>query len=103
MFVLSTAHLRPETAEAADDFAANEAVTVGYESHPLNRVAYGYLFAAHGYPLVEDEDPDLPQDVIDCANYIGDEVYKGKSTPGTFYVLFDCDGPVVDELPTYEW
>lgn len=100
LVVLSTAHLQRDTAEAADDYAANQAEKDGYEGHPLNRVAYGYLFVACGYPYTLNED-DAPE-LADCANFVGSQLFK-KPTEEAYYLLFDCDGFTLDGLATYDW
>jgi len=100
LIMLSTAHLRRETAEDADAHAAEHADRDGYESHPLNRVAYGYLFCVCGYPYTHnDGDPD---ELEDCANYVGTRLFK-EPTDETFYILFDCDGFTMEGLPAYDW
>lgn len=100
LIVLSTAHLRRETAEAADEYANGPAAKDGYEGHPINRVAYGYLFVVCGYPYTHNEgDPD---ELEDCANYVGARLFKG-GTEEAYYIRFDCDGFEMEGLPTYDW
>lgn len=99
LVVLSTAHLRKETVDAANAFARDEAATAGHESHVINRVAYGYLFPVYGYPYSSDE--ETLEDLEACANYVGEKLNNGEASSGCYYILFDCDGFVMEGLPTY--
>lgn len=94
MAILSTAHLRYSTAEAAEN---DDGMS---ESKTLDCVSYGYLFCVLGYPY--EARPNEPEELAACANYVGKRLFSA-SHEGAFYIFFDRDGPEMEGLETYEW
>lgn len=84
IFVVSTAHLRRETAAAAD---------VGPVDHPLSVSPYGYY--CYAYPDAAFTSNTLPEDIR--------PVCAAAVAAGALHVRFDCDSAKHPDLPTYDW
>lgn len=83
LFVLSTAHLQRETAEAHNTYK---------EDGLLWPIPYGYLCWVW-------EPDDLSADLREVVNYLRQH-HRANSGD---YIRFDCDGPKLPGLTTYDW
>jgi hypothetical protein len=83
MLVLSTSHLTEFTCVVVLD---------NYDGPVWEKGEFGWFV----YANLEQLD-DLPEDLRQCVNYAQD---PGVSCD---WIMFDRDGPIVDELPTYDW
>ncbi len=87
--VISTAHLTEQTARYLDRTAAKDWPCVG---GPYGE--YGWLVYAHEINC--DVDPDaIPADLF--------AVMAWAREQDVHHILFDCDGPAVDDLPVHDW
>lgn len=90
MLVLSTAHVSESTADLINRIK-------GLSWGPAFESTYGWIF--HVSPLAEsgetDDPPGTPPE-IRAALHLA-RLHRCK------WLLFDSDGPVVEELQTYEW
>jgi hypothetical protein len=84
MLVLSTAHLTELTCNT---------LLPTWEGPAYEKVAYGWFV----YVNLEFLTNDMPEDLKQCTQY--------AQNPGVScdWIMFDRDGPTVDELPTYDW
>jgi hypothetical protein len=80
----SMAHLRPATRDALDE----------HDLAATMHGAYGCLVHVPDPDEIGDFDPPLPDDLLDVFN-----VARSKECE---FVLFDIDGSMLAELPTYE-
>lgn len=80
--VLSTAHLTPEIAAALD--AGTFSVQISWE----------YGWEAYAGEDITDDDLD-----VSCIN----AAFALAREHGCTWVVYDCDGPIVDALPIYSW
>jgi hypothetical protein len=78
MLVLSTAHIDPKTA---------------------NR--YGYDLGQGTLTYVSEE-ADWREDVL-AEHPTLRKPFDLAASLGATWIMFDCDGPVMDELPAYDW
>lgn len=86
MLDLSTAHLNPESVEALERHVEPDSpITVIGESE------YGWI--------VYVSEPDLVKEMPAVLAAILEDARRH----GCDYVRFDRDGPVEDDLPTFEW
>jgi hypothetical protein len=85
--VVSTAHLKQETAKAMDD--VDSAI-----SWTRDNVEYGYLVYVpnEGYA---DEDEDFPEEMR--------AVVKLARSLGCKWIRYDCDGPELDGFAKFDW
>jgi len=95
MLTLSTKHITPETAEL---------IEMDHESLPTcyRKGTVGYLIYVDKNYLYLDKDniirellPKVPDDLYDCM--------LAAYGAGCRWLCLDCNGPVDDELPVYEW
>lgn len=87
ILVLSTGHLSKETAEKFNSNQDN----AHWPDNLGVPIPYGYLIPAE----IETYEGDVAPEVKACAKYAHDQ--------GAVFVRFDCDGPAVDGLETFEW
>jgi len=90
LFVLSTAHLKRETAEAHNAYK---------EKGWLWPVPYGYicwLWDVEDCACVLDT---CPKEISEAASYFRQ---KHQADSGD-YIRFDCDGAEIPDLKTYLW
>jgi len=87
--VLSTSHIREETAKRLDLTPATAWPCAG---GPYG--SYGWFLYAHDENAGVGEDR-IPDDLFAVMTWV--------RTQGCDYLLLDCDGEEVDELPRYEW
>lgn len=90
MITISTAHIRKET---ADDLGSTMNTRyVGW----MQWFSY-YDKADYGWFIPTDyvEFEMLPKDLADCIRF--------ALRHGCDWLCLDCDGEIVDSLPTYEW
>lgn len=82
MLVLSTAHL---TEHACNVYLSDERAGVYAKGE------YGWFVYA---PSLLDED-EIPMSLLDCIEF--------ATAKGIDFIMFDCDGPNVSGLDTYDW
>jgi hypothetical protein len=84
MLVLSTRHLTEHT--------CNTILPV-WTGPAWEKTEYGWFV----YANIEDISAEPPEDLRQCIRY--------AQNPGVScdWIMFDRDGPTVDELPTYDW
>lgn len=80
MLTLSTGHL---TEEACNTYLATVI------SYPKSE--YGWFI----YVNTADELEDPPLSLLDCIGFAEEH--------GCDWIMFDCDGPIMEGLTTYEW
>ena len=85
--VLSTSHLAKSTAERFEKHKPGDADCI--DGYMTDWSIYGWIFYCH------DNDDTTPPELLRCAEF--------ARQAGCRYIQFDCDGPTVDELPTFEW
>ena len=81
---ISTAHIRPQTAQWID-----------YENNNLifyNKDEYGWFFHINKNML---NDKNIPEDLMNVFKFVCDIGYE--------WLCLDSDGLIVEELKTYEW
>ncbi len=90
MICLSTAHVMPETRDQLECVM------------PSDRLPVHFAKGEHGWFLHVPE-PDAPGD--DMPGYPQDihEIIAYARARGCGWVMLDSDGPVVDDLKTWEW
>lgn len=89
---LSTAHLTPSTRDALD------ALPVPSYAHPEGYGHFVYMPDIDGdHDPISEWDEALAAELSDLI-----AVIKLARKLGCNYILFDCDGPECDELPTYD-
>jgi hypothetical protein len=87
--VVSTCHVKQETMEFLSD-DCSEWVVYPYAEGAMMYVPPAYVEEEHDKPL----------------RLIGEElieIVRAAIELGVKYIQFDCDGPVYEELPCYEW
>lgn len=87
--VVSTAHLTRQTARFLDDTPAREWPCTG---GPYGD--YGWFVYAHE-ENGESSSDCIPDDLFGVMTW-------GRNR-GFHYILFDCDGDLVADLPNYDW
>lgn len=83
MLVLSTGHISWATAEILNKDPMTWPVSGGTSP-------YGWFLYAH-----DEVDDSCPEDLA--------AAYVFARSHGCSYIHFDCDGPTVEELPSYAW
>lgn len=81
---LSTAHITYETSLAMD-----------HGEHCIANTGYGYLVFADPWEVKHAADSTCPDDLIACMKLALDN--------DCTYIIFDCDEPAIEDLPTYDW
>lgn len=81
MLTISTGHISKETAGLLD--------IAEMEIAAYRKGDYGWFVTCW------DLDDTLPDDLRTCTEY--------AEKNGCDWLCFDCDGPVVDDLPVYHW
>lgn len=91
--VLSTSHVRKATAERLDaictDGTQQQALSTDIDGYICKWSIYGWVFYCH------DHGEETPSDLVACAAY--------ARAQGCDFIRFDCDGPVMSQLPSWEW
>lgn len=90
MLTISTAHISRETAATLDfddDTLAWECCISIYKKEN-----YGWLIYASD---AETEDPDMPDDLGACIRLARKNDCE--------WLCLDCDGEILETLPTYDW
>lgn len=87
MLCLSTAHLTLTTRELMDTDALPGSIFFPKSQH-------GWFMYVPEQQLLEAVSNDLPSDVIECLSF--------ACKQGMQWLMFDSDGPVVEELALYE-
>ena len=89
LWVLSTAHLKKETAQAHNQYD---------EASALWPLPYGYITWAWD---TEDQSTKscIPEDLLEVLRFL--KTHHNASEGD--YFRFDCDGPTVPGLKTYTW
>lgn len=92
--VLSTCHVHKTSAEIADRGSI--------EGWPLTSWEYGYLAYCSPEPDVVDRLHRLPEDLKTCCRRVNANVPR-ETPEEAIYIFFDRDGPVIPDLPQYDW
>jgi hypothetical protein len=89
LFVVSTAHLSKKTAETHTQYD---------ESNALWPVPYGFVTWSWD---VDDQSTcsTIPADLLEVLRFLRDNY---GATDGDYF-RFDCDGPILPNLKTYDW
>ena len=95
MLVVSTAHVSQETAKRIDSAYGKNFEDLMDDAHWLPSFIReeGWMFYAGN--LDERELEGAPDDLLKVLRFAADH--------GCTWVMFDADGPDVEELPSYEW
>lgn len=97
MLVLSTGHLTESTADILNDAAHDEPPFCELEWGPSFARDEGWLFRVR--PLAENGAPDESEGTpLDLSR-----VFMFAREHGCAWVMFDCDGPQIEELPWAAW
>lgn len=88
--VLSTSHVTEATAKRlnAQGLAASPAADA-IDGYLCDWSIYGWLYYCH------DLDEATPAELLACADF--------ARAQGCDFIRFDCDGPVLDALDSWEW
>ena len=89
LFIISTAHLKRETAEAHNTYD---------EKGFLWPIPYGYIcwmWDLDDFSLKKE----FMEDIFDIVHYLRQ---NHKATSGD-YIRFDCDAEILPDLKTYNW
>ena len=85
--VLSTGHLSKATAQRFEDYKPGDRSCI--DGHMTDWSIYGWIFYCW------DNDETTPPELMQAAEYARSLDCK--------FIRFDCDGPTVSQLPTFEW
>ena len=85
MLVLSTGHLTR--------YACNTFLEEYPYAYPQDEWGYFVCLPTDELPLSDEH--NLPACLIDCMKY--------ADAQGCDWIMFDSDGPLIEELPDYEW
>ena len=91
--VLSTGHVTKRVAEILDEYRSQPE---GFDLYWQN-IEYGWLFRR---TRLDNQDLEymgrkIPRCLRNCLDL--------AAANGCDYLIFDCDGPQVDQLPFYNW
>ncbi len=84
--VLSTGHVSKATAQR---FEAGHNKPETIDGYMTDWSSYGWVFYCH------DNDETTPPELLQAAAFARARDCR--------YILFDCDGDLIDELPQFEW
>lgn len=91
ILVASTAHITPEIAKAADDPNTAWGPAFVRNSIPYCQTGWMFYVPMHGTPELRD----TPTPLIN--------LFQVAINQGCQWLMLDSDGPLLDELPTFEW
>lgn len=97
MLILSTGHVTGETANILNEEAEEAPPFCNIEWGPAFHRDDGWLFRVP--PIAENGEPDDPDGIpADLAR-----VFMFAREQGCLWVMLDCDGPQIEELPYTAW
>ena len=88
MVCLSTAHITKSTRDLLQDYVEDNChrikAPITYE-----KGVYGY------FVVISEIDPGWPHDLV--------QILTWAKNQGCTWLMLDCDGPEMPELPVYDW
>lgn len=85
---ISTAHITEDTANKLGDVDTRGNITLSI----YDKEEFGWWIFIDG---CMNQNDSIPDDLLRCIQYAKEE--------GCDWLCLDCDGEIIDELPTYDW